>query len=94
MRKLPAVLAAVFAMSASLAAIGAVVISDLAYAEETPAVMEADEYVKAPMVKIAKVEAKPQVVTPEAADMPNVEPLTQKKSKKHAKVNFGQFEGY
>lgn len=92
-RRLPAVLAAVFAMSASLAAIGAVVISDLAYAGEPQPVMEADEVVKAPVVKISKVEAKQDLVIPEAADLPNFEPAP-KKSKKRAKVDFGQFEGY
>lgn len=86
-------LAAVFAMSASLAAIGAVVVSDLAYGGEPAPVMEADDVVNAPVVKIAKVEAKPQLVIPEAADLPNYEP-TPKKSKKRAKVDFGQFEGY
>lgn len=94
-RRLPAVLAAVFAMSASLAAMGAVVISDLAYAGEAARVVEADDVPVAPAVKLAKVEAKQPRVIPEAADLPNAAPeATLKKSKKRAKVEFGQFEGY
>lgn len=74
-------------MAASFAAMGAVVISDLAYAGEDVRVLEADDVPSAPAVKISKLEARPQLVIPEAVDLPNF-----RTSKK--KVNFGQFEGY
>ena len=93
-RRLPAVLAAVFAMAASLAAIGAVVVSDLAYAEEAPVRQEADDVLVAPPVKLAKVEVKAAVQRPEPIELPEPTRLPKLKRSKRAKVDFGSFEGY
>ncbi len=79
-------------MAASLTAIGTIVVSDLAMAEEPT--FEATDELPAPRpVKVAKVEHPvervPLILEP--GDMPQP---SQKKSKKRSKVDFGTFEGY
>jgi hypothetical protein len=88
-RRVPAVIAGVLAMLASVAAMAAVVVSDIA---ETSVETEliADDLPAVTPVKMTKVEVKPELEDP----FPDFDLPVMKETKRGKRVNFGSFEGY
>jgi hypothetical protein len=86
-RSLPAVLAAVLAMFASVLALASIVVSDIAEARGR-GVVEADDVTVAPPVLMKKVQVK--VETP----VDELEVLEEPRKPARKRVSFGRFEGY
>ena len=79
-------------MAASMTALGAVIWSDSAQANEPMPVELADDVTPATPVKLAKIEHKP-VEDELLADLEIPEP-TKKPMKRKRRLDFGSFEGY
>ena len=84
-------------MAASLTALGAIVVSDIAEAKEAREVAVFDDEVQAaPPVKLTKVAVKAAEPDPflEMLDQPIMEASKPRPGKKGRKIDFGSFEGY
>lgn len=101
-RRLSTVIAGCVAMAASLTALGAIVIADVAEAKEVSDVTLLDDALPlAPPVKVTKLVAKAEPEpTLEELLQPFDEPLpaksvkSAKRSKRKPPIDFGAFEGY
>lgn len=92
-RRLSTVIAGCVAMAASLTALGAIVVSDIAEARPSQDMaMIDDEVAPSPPVKVTKVEVK-QEEFPSLEDL-LLEPPMPSKGKGKRRVNYGSFEGY
>jgi hypothetical protein len=98
-RSTVSILLGALAMSGSFAALGAVILSDVAAAEaaDTPAqervvsVKQPEEVQQGETVASIDIPSEPDpLVTPE----PPEKPEPKKRARKRAKVDFGRFEGY
>jgi hypothetical protein len=89
-RRLSSVIAGCVAMAASLTALGAIVVSDIAEARDSREVFD-DELPAASPVKVSKVSVKAE----EPALDEIFEPVMPKPRKgKRATIDYGAFEGY
>ncbi|MFT3711725.1 MAG: hypothetical protein QM817_29150 [Archangium sp.] len=95
-RRLSTVIAGCVAMAASLTALAAIVVSDIAEARPSQDMaMIDDEVAPAPPVKVTKVAVQPE--GPSIEDMLMLEPPDMPmppKGKGKRRVNYGSFEGY
>lgn len=95
-RRLSSVIAGCVAMAASLTALGAIVVSDIAEAKESREAVFDDEVQAAPPVKLTKVAVKAAEPDPflEMLDQQIMEVSKPRPGKKGRKIDFGSFEGY
>lgn len=98
-RRLSSVIAGCVAMAASLTALGAIVVADIAEARETSDVAVLDDALPvAPPVKLSKVAVKAAEADPfedllqDQLEQSKPRPALGKK--KPRKIDFGSFEGY